>query len=71
MAKKKPEQLEFASIGEVVEHLDRSALSTTEAIKTYRSQVQELTGHNPDQPVTPVDVVKIVLKAFPQLGQAT
>lgn len=61
-------KLEFKTIGEALSHLDGSAAKTTEAIKVYRSQIQELTGHSPDQPVTPMDVVKIVLKAFPHLG---
>jgi hypothetical protein len=67
MAKKK---IEFSSLDGAIGHLDSAFEKTTADIKTYRSQVQELTGHNPDHPVTAIDVLKIVLKAFPQL-QAT
>lgn len=66
--KKEPEKLEFDSAQAVIDHLEGHAKETDEAIKVYRSKLQEFTGHNPNQQLTPLDVVKIVLKVFPQLG---
>lgn len=60
-------KLKFDTVDEVLTHFDKAGQASTEAIKTYRSQIQELTGHNPDQPVTALDVVKIVLSVFPGL----
>lgn len=58
------DKLEFGSLGEVLSHLESSAKGIESDVATYRHQVMELTGHNPDKPVTAIDVVKIVQKLF-------
>lgn len=62
--------IEFKTIEEAVAHLDAAGSNAAADVGNYRRQVEELTGHNPNNVVTAIDVVKIVLKAFPQLGAA-
>ncbi len=57
-------ELSFSSVNEVLTHFDKSATDAEKAIATYRSQIKELTGHDPDKPLTALDVVKIVHKVF-------
>lgn len=58
------EQLNFGSLGEVLDHFEKTGKTAEDAIRVYRSQVKELTGHDTTQPVTPLDVVKIVQRVF-------
>lgn len=57
-------KLEFSGLDAVLTHFAESGERAQADIKTYRSQVKELTGHDPSQPVTPLDVVRIVQKVF-------
>tara|TARA_R110000868_G_scaffold9394_1_gene46895 strand:- start:113 stop:325 length:213 start_codon:yes stop_codon:yes gene_type:complete len=61
---KKAKKLEFTSLNDVTAHLDRLAKDIAQDVSKYRSQIQELSGHNPDKPVTAIDVIKIVQKVF-------
>lgn len=58
------DKLEFQGLAGVLAHFDKSGEEARNAIKTYRSQVKELTGHDPSSPITPLDVVKIVQRVF-------
>lgn len=58
------DKLEFKGLEDVLAHFEKSGKASLEAVKTYRSQIKELTGHDPSAPITPLDVVKIVQKVF-------
>ncbi len=54
----------FESLDDAMTHLVGKEKTAASAIQEYRSQIQEFTGHNPDRPLTPIDVVNIVRKVF-------
>lgn len=58
------EKLEFSSIDDVLNHFDATGKDAEAKIALYRQHVKELTGHDTTQPVTPLDVIKIVKKVF-------
>lgn len=58
------DKLEFKGLDDVLAHFTVTGKDAEKAIKVYRSQVKELTGHDPASPLTPLDVVKIVQKVF-------
>ena len=58
------DQLQFQGLAGVLAHFDKAGQDAQQAIKVYRSQVKELTGHDPTAPLTPLDVVKIVQRVF-------
>lgn len=54
----------YDTLPEAIKHLDSKELVAQDAIKLFRHQLQELTGHNPDKTLTALDVVKIVQNTF-------
>ncbi len=64
--KEAPSHLHFETIWEVIRHFDEKTKEAEDVIGKYRSQIQELTGHDPNKPLTPLDVIKIVSKVFYQ-----
>ncbi len=54
----------FHSVPDVLGHFGKSGAAAEEAIRIYRHQLKEFTGHDPDKAVTAIDVVRIVEKVF-------
>ena len=58
------DKLVFEGVDAALAHFDKNGKAATEAVRVYRHQVKELTGHSPEQALTALDVVKIVQKVF-------
>lgn len=54
----------FTSLDEILAHFSGSQVSVEGGINQYRSQLKQFTGHDPNTPLTALDVVKIVQKVF-------
>lgn len=54
----------FTTVDEVLNHFSERAASAEELVTQYRRQIEEFTGHNPNSPITALDVIKIVKKVF-------
>jgi hypothetical protein len=58
------ERIECAGLAEALSFLDKRGAEALDGLRTYRHNVKELTGHDPDKPVTALDVVRIVQRVF-------
>lgn len=58
------EKLTFSNLGAVLNHFDQQGKGVEHAAAVYRSQLLELTGHDPSKQVTALDVIKIVQRVF-------
>ena len=54
----------FNNIQDVLKAIDEKAGAGREAVAEYANWVEQLTGYKPNAVLGPIDVVKIVQKAF-------
>lgn len=54
----------FENLGDALAAIDELEKHGQRSVTDYMSWVEQLTGHKPGKPVGPLDVVKIVQKAF-------
>ena len=56
--------LKFDGLPAVLEHFQAKSKEIESLAAVYRSQLLDLTGHDPSKPVTALDVIKIVQRVF-------
>jgi hypothetical protein len=55
----KPEAVTFTNLGDAIKFVERQGKAVQESAKGFGRSFKELTGCEPTQPVTALDVVKI------------
>lgn len=61
---KPKEAVTFSSLGDALAFVDGLKADAQQSGSKWAQAVLELTGHQVGEPITPVDVVKIVAKVF-------
>lgn len=64
MTEEKKEEVKFTSLDDAMVFLAKGETEAKESVGQYQKHIYEMTGYYPNQPIGPLDVVKIVRKVF-------
>lgn len=57
----------FKSFDEALDYLEKEGKEIVKKVEVFHRHIEELTGYTPNTKIGPLEVVKIIRKAFPNV----